>query len=77
VIGTVGVSLFPFLMPSSEVPSQSLTVWNSISSQTTLLWATGFALVFVPLVVWYTSWAFWVMRGEVDARAMLNDDHAY
>jgi cytochrome d ubiquinol oxidase subunit II len=77
VIGTVGAALFPFLMPSSSEPSQSLTLWNSVSSQTTLMWATGFAAVFVPLVVWYTSWAFWVMRGEVDARALQHDDHAY
>jgi len=77
VIGTVGAALFPFLMPSSTEPSQSLTIWNSVSSQTTLLWATGFAVVFVPLVIWYTSWAFWVMRGEVDARAIEHDDHAY
>ncbi|MFK2905646.1 cytochrome d ubiquinol oxidase subunit II [Dyella ginsengisoli] len=77
VIGTVGAALFPFLMPSSTEPSQSLTIWNSVSSQTTLLWATGFAAVFVPLVIWYTSWAFWVMRGEVDARAIEHDDHAY
>lgn len=77
VIGTVGVALFPFLMPSSTEPSQSLTIWNSVSSLTTLLWATGFAAVFVPLVIWYTSWAFWVMRGEVDARAIEHDDHAY
>jgi len=77
VIGTVGAALFPFLMPSSSVPSQSLTLWNAVSSQTTLMWATGFAAVFVPLVVWYTSWAFWVMRGPVDARAIQHDDHAY
>ena len=77
VIGTVGAALFPFLMPSSSEPSQSLTLWNSVSSQTTLLWATGFAVVFVPLVVWYTSWAFWVMRGEVDAAAIQHDEHAY
>lgn len=77
VIGTVGAALFPFLMPSSSEPSQSLTLWNSVSSQTTLLWATGFAAVFVPLVVWYTSWAFWVMRGEVDAAAIQHDEHAY
>ena len=77
VIGTVGAALFPFLMPSSSEPSQSLTLWNSVSSQTTLLWATGFAAVFVPLVIWYTSWAFWVMRGEVDAAAIQHDEHAY
>ncbi|MDE1964445.1 MAG: cytochrome d ubiquinol oxidase subunit II [Xanthomonadaceae bacterium] len=77
VIGTVGAALFPFMLPSSSEPSQSLTLWNAVSSQTTLLWATGFAAVFVPLIVWYTSWAFWVMRGEVDAAAIQHDEHAY
>ncbi|MBW4047377.1 MAG: cytochrome d ubiquinol oxidase subunit II [Proteobacteria bacterium] len=77
VIGTAGVSLFPFMMPSSSNPSQSLTLWNSISSQTTLQWATGFTAVFVPLILWYTSWAFWIMRGTVDPKALEHDGHAY
>ena len=77
VIGTAGVALFPFMMPSSTDPSQSLTVWNSVSSQTTLLWMTGFTVVFVPLILWYTSWAFWVMRGVVDVKEVESSDHAY
>ena len=77
VIGTAGVALFPFLMPSSSNPAQSLTVWNSVSSQTDLLWSTGFAAVFVPLILWYTSWAFWVMRGTVDRNEIESSDHAY
>ncbi len=77
VIGTAGVALFPFLMPSSTNPSQSLTVWNCVSSQTDLMWSTGFAAVFVPLILWYTSWAFWVMRGTVDRNEIESSDHAY
>lgn len=77
VIGTAGVTLFPFMMPSSSDPSQSLTVWNSISSQRTLLWATGFALVFVPLILAYTSWAFYVMRGKVKVEAIEANHHSY
>ena len=77
VIGTAGVSLFPFLLPSSSDPSVSLTVWNSSSSRLTLLWMLGFALVFVPLILWYTSWAFWVMRGKVKAEQIAHDEHAY
>src|SRR5574337_1286416 len=38
VIGTAGAALFPFLLPSSSVPAQSLTVWNSTSSELTLTW---------------------------------------
>ena len=32
IIGTAGVSLFPFIMPSSTDPRSSLTVWDSVSS---------------------------------------------
>lgn len=77
VIGTIGVAMFPFLMPSSSNPSQSLTLWNSISSETTLLWMTGWTVVFVPLIFWYTSWAFYVMRGKVDPKEVEADPHAY
>jgi len=76
VIGTVGAAMFPFLMPSSSNPSHSLTVWNSGSSERTLAWMLGFTLVFMPLIVWYTSWAFWVMRGKVTPRRVSNAEHA-
>jgi len=77
VIGTVGAAMFPFMMPSSEVPSQSLTVWNASSSEYTLSWMLGFTVVFMPLILWYTSWAFWVMRGKVSTQHVEADDHAY
>lgn len=77
VITTAGAALFPFLLPSSSVPGQSLTVWNSSSSELTLLWMLGFTVVFLPLVVWYTSWAFYVMRGKVTAEHVDGDGHGY
>ncbi len=77
MIGSVGAAMFPFMMPSSSNPSQSLTLWNAVSSQGTLTWMLGFALVFVPLVVWYTSWAFYVMRGKVRPEQIAHDEHAY
>ncbi|HYW02547.1 MAG TPA: cytochrome d ubiquinol oxidase subunit II [Gammaproteobacteria bacterium] len=77
VLGTVGAAMFPFMMPSSSNPSQSLTVWDASSSQSTLLWMLGWTVVFVPIVVTYTGWAFWVMRGKVTAETIKNDDHAY
>lgn len=77
VIGTVGVSLFPFLMPSSSEPSQSLTVWNAVSSRNTLMWMTGWTVVFMPAIIAYTSWAFYVMRGKVKAEHVESNPHAY
>ncbi len=76
VIGTAGAAMFPFLMPSITEPSHSLTVWNSGSSLVTLGWMTGFTLIFMPLIVWYTSWAFWVMRGKVEPAQVEASDHA-
>jgi len=77
VIGTAGVAMFPFLMPSSTEPSHSLTVWNSGSSQLTLMWMLGFTVIFMPLIVMYTSWAFWVMRGKVDPEQVKTSHHAF
>lgn len=77
VIGTSGVSLFPFLMPSSSDPSQSLTLWNAVSSRNTLIWMSGWTAVFMPAILAYTSWAFYVMRGKVKAQHVESDPHAY
>lgn len=76
IITTVGAAMFPFMMPSSSEPSHSLTVWNSGSSERTLGWMLGFTLIFMPLIVWYTSWAFWVMRGKVDKAHIESSEHA-
>ena len=76
IIGTVGAAMFPFIMPSSINPSHSLTVWNSGSSLRTLSWMLLFTVVFLPLVLWYTSWAFWVMRGKIDVKRVETSEHA-
>jgi len=65
VIATAGLSLFPFLLPSSSQPGHSLTVWDASSSQLTLFIMLGATLVFLPIVLAYTSWVFAVMRGTV------------
>lgn len=78
VIGTAGASMFPFIMPSSTMPSASLTIWDSASSHLSLgimFWAT---LIFMPLIVLYTSWAYRVMRGKVTmAQIEANEHSAY
>lgn len=64
-ITTAGISLFPFLMPSSYSPSHGLTVWDATSSRTTLWLMTLAAAVFVPIILAYTGWVFRVLRGPV------------
>ena len=76
VIGTAGASMFPFIIPSSSMPAASLTVWDSVSSHLSLsimFWAT---VIFMPLIVIYTSWAYSVMRGKVTAAYVRENEHA-
>lgn len=65
VIGTMGVSLFPFLLPSSSAPGSSLTVWDASSSQRTLGIMLLAVIIFLPIVLAYTSWVYQVLRGPV------------
>lgn len=65
VILTVGTAMFPFLMPSSLNPNHSLTAWDSTSSLHTLRWMFWMVILFLPIVLLYTTWVYRVMRGTV------------
>jgi cytochrome d ubiquinol oxidase subunit II len=65
VIGTMGVSLFPFLLPSSSHPQSSLTVWDASSSYRTLWIMLIAVIIFLPIILAYTAWVYRVMRGPV------------
>ena len=74
VVFTAGLSLFPFLLPSDLMPSHSLTIWDASSSRSTLLLMMVVTLVFLPLVLLYTSWVFRVLRGKVTAAYVREHD---
>jgi cytochrome d ubiquinol oxidase subunit II len=77
-IATAGAALFPFLMPSSSHPDASLTVWDASSSKLTLGIMLAAAVVFVPLIVAYMTWAYYVLRGPVTAEQIeRNSGEAY
>jgi cytochrome d ubiquinol oxidase subunit II len=59
--------MFPFLMPSNIAPMASLTVWDASSSQLTLFVMLMATLVFLPVVLVYTSIVFSALRGVVTA----------
>ena len=60
--------LFPRLMVSSLNPDWSLTIYNASSSQYTLGIMTVAALVFVPIVLIYQGWTYWVFRKRVSGK---------
>lgn len=65
IILTAGFSLFPFVMPSSLNPSHSLTAWDVVSSHKTLGIMFWVAMIFVPIVLSYTAWGYYKMRGRL------------
>jgi cytochrome d ubiquinol oxidase subunit II len=75
VILTAGVSMFPFLIPSSSALNSSLTVWDASSSLTTLKIMFGVTVIFLPIVIAYTSWVFRVLRGKITLEHIHQNDH--
>ena len=64
IISTVGLSMFPFILPSSIDPGSSLTVWNASSTHLTLFIMLGVTIVFLPLILLYTAWVYRVLWGR-------------
>ncbi len=75
IAATAGLALFPFVLPSSTNPSQSLLMWDATSSQETLWLMFIAALIFVPIILAYTSWVFHVLRGKVTEAYIRENDH--
>ncbi|SJN55950.1 Cytochrome bd-I ubiquinol oxidase subunit 2 [Vibrio ruber DSM 16370] len=66
IIFTAGFAMFPFIIPSSLAPSNSLTMWDSTSSELTLQLMTGIAFVMVPIILGYTCWTYYKMFGRLN-----------
>ena len=68
---TVFMSLFPRVMVSSLNPDWSLTIYNASSSSYTLTVMTIVALFFVPIVLGYQGWSYWVFRKRISTQSEL------
>ncbi|VDZ78541.1 cytochrome oxidase subunit II [Salmonella bongori] len=75
IIFTGGITLFPFVMPSSVSPLSSLTVWDSTSSQMTLGIMLVIVLIFLPIVLLYTLWSYYKMLGRINLETLRRNDH--
>jgi cytochrome bd ubiquinol oxidase subunit II len=62
---TIFAGLFPRVMISSLRPEWNLTIYNASSSHYTLTIMSIVALVFVPIVLVYEGWSFWIFRQRV------------
>ncbi|MES3093117.1 cytochrome d ubiquinol oxidase subunit II [Sphingomonas aerolata] len=77
IIATVGLSMFPYILPSSIDAHSSLTVWNASSSEKTLGIMLFVTAVFLPIVLAYTAWAFKLMWGRVTAHEVATNPDFY
>ncbi|MCH9770243.1 MAG: cytochrome d ubiquinol oxidase subunit II [Gammaproteobacteria bacterium] len=80
IIATAGFSLFPFIMPSSTNPNQSLTVWNATSSQYALNIMLYVGVVLLFIILCYKIFAFhtiWSQKPTLTEQDLLQDKQEY
>ena len=76
IIGTAGLSMFPFVMPSSTRPNSGLTMWDATSSHLTLMLMFWAVVIFLPIVLTYTAWAYNKMWGQVTSEGIERQTHS-
>ena len=62
---TLWFALFPNVMPSSSDPAWNLTIENASSTDYTLTIMTWAAVIFLPMILLYQGWTYWVFRKRV------------
>ncbi len=77
IIATAGLSMFPFILPSSIDPQSSLTVWNASSSHLTLFIMLIVTAIFLPLILIYTAWVYKVLWGRTSMAALKTNPDLY
>ena len=65
IVASVGLTMFPFILPSTVDPRSSLTVWDASSSHQTLFVMLVATVIFMPLILAYTAWVYKVLWGKV------------
>ena len=64
---TTFLILYPRVLVSILDPNFSLTIYNSASGPVTLKIMSTVALIFVPIVLIYQGWSYWVFRKRISA----------
>ena len=55
----LGISIFPYIVP------RAVTIWDAAAPPGSQLFMLAGAVVIIPMILTYTSWAYWVFRGKV------------
>ncbi|MCF2903390.1 cytochrome d ubiquinol oxidase subunit II [Octadecabacter sp. CECT 8868] len=76
IISSVGLTMFPFILPSTIDPNSSLTVWDASSSHQTLFIMLVATAIFMPLILMYTAWVYKVLWGKVTEADVTENSHS-
>lgn len=68
-VSTLFLTLYPRVLVSYPIPENSLTIYNTSSSNYTLKIMSIVALVFVPIVLAYQGWTYWVFRKRISTKS--------
>ena len=66
-VASLFTALYPRVLPSTTSPALSLTTANAAAAANTLAIMTVVACIFLPLVLAYQAWTYWVFRKRVSA----------
>jgi cytochrome d ubiquinol oxidase subunit II len=67
--------LFPYVMPNVNGGDPALTTTNASSTDYTLTIMTWVAVIFVPIVLGYQAWSYWVFRKRISSADIANPEH--
>ena len=70
LMASVAAALYPVMLPASNDPANSLTIYNAASTQETLTVMLVVAVLGMPFVLLYTAGVYYFFRGRVQ----LDDD---
>ncbi len=76
IIATVGLAMFPVILPSSTNPSHSLTIFDASSSRATLRNMLLATAIFMPIILLYTAWVYRVLWGKVSEKSIEKAGHS-
>jgi cytochrome d ubiquinol oxidase subunit II len=68
------IGLYPNMLPSSINPEFNITAYNASSSHLTLKIMLVVVIIFIPAVIAYQAWAYYLFRGKVTKEDLAYDE---
>lgn len=74
LLAGIFVSMYPYVVPALD-PQHSLSIADAAATTRTLTIMTVAAAIFLPIVIAYQAWTFWVFRKRISTNQLPVDVH--